>query len=256
VVVLADHGESLGDHGETSHGYFVYESTIHVPLLIHWPDGAAKYPDRVTESGGLIDVAPTILDFLRISAPPSFVGSTLLGHAEHPVYAESIYPQRNFGWAPLRALRAGQFKYIQAPKAELYDLAKDPGEHVNLIKVNPKEAESLNTRLNALMAKHAPTQSLAAVPMSAHTREVFGSLGYTGGGHHAATGLDPKDKLAEQEAYEGGLAYLYSGEYAKAIAAFQKIVKEDPRNAPAQCALNEAWRRSGTSKRASSVCPN
>ena len=254
VIVLADHGESLGDHGETSHGYFVYESTIHVPLLIHWP--AAKYPDRITAPGGLIDVAPTILDFLHIPAPPSFVGSSLLGHAEHAVYAESIYPQRSFGWAPLRSLRTGQYKYIQAPRAELYDLTKDPGEHVNLLKVNPKEAESLNARINALIAKYAPSPPQSAVPMSPHTREVLGSLGYTGGGRHPASGPDPKDKVAEQEAYENGLAFLYSGHYDKAIFSFQKIVKEDPRNAPALCALNEAYRRSGKPHGGTAACPN
>jgi choline-sulfatase len=256
VIVLADHGESLGDHGETSHGYFVYESTIHVPLLIHWPEGSVKYPDRITDPGGLIDVAPTILDFLHISAPPSFAGASLLGHSEHSVYAESIYPQRTFGWAPLRALRTGQYKYIQAPKAELYDLTKDPGEHANLVKINPKEAESLNTRINALMAKYAPSQPQSAVPMSPQTRAVLGSLGYTGGGHHPAAGPDPKDKLTEQEAYENGLAFLYSGHYDKAIVTLRKIVKDDPGNSPAQCALSEAYRRSGTAHGGTSACSN
>ncbi len=256
VIVLADHGESLGDHGETSHGYFVYESTIHVPLLIHWPHAAAKYPDRITEPGGLIDVAPTILDFLHIPVPTSFVGSSLLSHAEHAVYAESMYPQRTFGWAALRSLREGQFKYIQAPKAELYNLTSDPGEHVNLIKANPKEAESLDARINALMLKYAPAQPQSAVPMSARTREVLGSLGYTGGGHHAPGGPDPKDKLAEQEAYENGLAFLYSGHYDEAIVALHKIVKEDPHNAPVQCALNEAYRRSGKPNNGAAACPN
>jgi TolA-binding protein len=157
-------------------------------------------------------------------------------------------------------LRIGQYKYILAPKAELYDLEKDRGEHVNLIKVNPKEAESLKTRLSALTAKYAPPQPQSAVPMSAHTRDVLGSLGYIAGGHHATGGPDPrpdpKDKLAEQEAYENGLAFLYSGHYDKAIVAFRKIVKDDPRNAPAQCALDEAYRRSGAPKGGTSACPN
>ncbi|MGB7760956.1 MAG: sulfatase, partial [Bryobacteraceae bacterium] len=87
VILLADHGESLGDHGETSHGYFIYESTMHVPLMIHWPAGASKCPERVTEAGGLIDVAPTILDFLHIAAPPSFEGVSLLsGVSERMIY--------------------------------------------------------------------------------------------------------------------------------------------------------------------------
>jgi choline-sulfatase len=80
-ALLADHGESLGDHGETSHGYFIYESTMHVPLIVHWPAGAAVYPARVSEAGGLIDVAPTILDWLHITPPASFEGQACCRHA-------------------------------------------------------------------------------------------------------------------------------------------------------------------------------
>jgi len=117
VILLADHGEGLGDHGETSHGYFIYESTMHVPLIVHWPVGAAKFPERIAQPGGLIDVAPTILDFLHIAAPPSFEGASLLpGHGDRTPYGESVYPQENFGWAALRSLQSGSINTSMRPK--------------------------------------------------------------------------------------------------------------------------------------------
>lgn len=254
IVIVGDHGESLGDHGETSHGYFVYESTIHVPLVVHWPEGSPKFPERIAEPGGLIDVAPALLDFLHIAAPPSFEGVSLLpGHGEHAVYSESVYPHQAFGWAPLRALRLGPLKYIDAPKPELYDLAKDPGERVNTIAMDPKEAASMKARIAELMNKYPPKPPPAGAPaISSRTKEVLGSLGYTAGGkqtsNHAA--VDPKDRVAEAEAYESGLALLYSSRYDRAIQTFQRIVTRDPRNLPALCALGEAYLRSGNSTRA------
>lgn len=257
IVLLADHGESLGDHGETSHGYFVYESTLHVPLIVHWPahwpGSSAGYPGRIQQPGGLMDVAPTILDFLHISAAASFEGVSLLpGHEPHAVYSESIYPQRGFGWAPLRSLRTGQYKYIDAPRAELYDVAKDPSERVNVLAAHPKEAQALKAELTALMARYPPKQSSAAAEISSRTREVLKSLGYLAGGRQPARKqpADPKDKLPEAEAYENGLAFLYSARYEKAIATFQRIVTRDAGNLPALCALGESYLRQGDGTRA------
>jgi arylsulfatase A-like enzyme len=249
VILLADHGESLGDHGETSHGYFAYESTIHVPLIFHWPAGSIKYPERITQAAGLIDVAPAILDFLHIPAPPSFEGASLLpGRGERAVYSESIYPLDAFGWAALTTLRSGPYKYINAPRAELYDLAKDPGEKTNIVAAHASEAQSLKARIAELMARYPPKQTAATPRISARTREILGSLGYTAGGKSAARkeAADPKDKLAEAEAYENGLTFLYSGQYRQAVAVLNRI----PRNLPAQTALGEAYLRSGNAARA------
>ncbi|HEX4810634.1 MAG TPA: sulfatase, partial [Bryobacteraceae bacterium] len=134
VILFADHGESLGDHGEASHGYYAYQSTLWVPLLMHWPD-ARNAPARgnVDQPAGLIDVAPTILDFLHITVPPSFEGESLLQQGNRAVYSESVYARDAFRWAPLLALREGSLKYIDAPKPELYDLSADPHERINLI---------------------------------------------------------------------------------------------------------------------------
>ena len=97
VILVADHGESLGDHGETSHGYFIYQSTMHVPLIIHWPAKAKIIRSESATAGGLIDVAPTILDFLHISAPPSFEGVSSLPGSRRTSqsYGERAYPLRN-----------------------------------------------------------------------------------------------------------------------------------------------------------------
>jgi tetratricopeptide (TPR) repeat protein len=253
IVVLGDHGESLGDHGETSHGYFAYESTIHVPLIFHWPAGSTKYPERITQAAGLIDVAPAILEFLHIPAPPSFEGTSLLpGRSGRDVYSESVYPLDTFGWAALTTLRVGPYKYINAPRAELYDLAKDPGEKTNIVAAHASEAQSMKVRIQELMARYPPKQTAATPRISARTREILGSLGYTAGGKPAARKerADPKDKLAEAEAYENGLTFLYSGQFGQAIAVFNRIAARDPRNLPAQTALGEAYLRSGNAARA------
>ncbi|HYA17449.1 MAG TPA: sulfatase-like hydrolase/transferase [Bryobacteraceae bacterium] len=250
VLVLSDHGESLGDHGESAHGYFVYEATLHVPLIVHWPAGAPPRPQSVDQPGGLIDVAPAILDFLNIPAPPSFRGISLLREA-HPVFSESVYARDTFGWAALRSLREGNYKYVDAPKPEFYDLGKDPGEAANALASHQKEAAAMKARLNQLMAEKPAQRAAGAPELSAGTRAQLGSLGYTAGAKPAASsGADPKDRLAEEEAYENGLALLYSADYAATIRVLSLVVAQDQQNLPALCALGEAHFRSGHAQRA------
>jgi choline-sulfatase len=252
VILLSDHGESLGDHGETSHGYFIYESTMHVPLIIHWPAGTTAHPERASQQGGLIDLAPTILDFLSIPAPPSFEGVSLLSGRERTTYGESVYAQENFGWAALRSIQSGAYKYIDAPRAELYDVLKDPTERTNILTAHPQEVRSMKSQLDALMARSGPPPQQSSSKVSPRIREILGSLGYTAGGRKATQGqsADPKDKIGENEAFENGLTFLYSARYDKAIPALQTLVKQDPQNLPALCALGEAYLRSGNGPRA------
>lgn len=142
IVVVGDHGESLGDHGERDHGIFVYESVLRVPLIVRAPRiGAARVPDVVR----LVDVMPTVVDLLGMPNA-STDGSSLAGlmrggteRVEREAYAESRYPAR-FGWSPVRALRAGRYKVIDAPKPELYDLDRDPFEERNLYATRPELA--------------------------------------------------------------------------------------------------------------------
>ena len=139
VVVMGDHGESLGDHGEGTHGFFVYESVLHVPLLIRAPYDAMR-GRKVADVVRSVDVQPTVLDLLGIRSTETFEGQSLAplmtgvrSELGLEAYAEAVYPRFHFGWSDLRTLRAGRYKYIEAPRPELYDLEKDPNETTNIL---------------------------------------------------------------------------------------------------------------------------
>jgi choline-sulfatase len=251
VILLSDHGESLGEHGETSHGYFIYQSTLHVPLMIHWPSGTPAYAARVNEPAGLIDVAPTILDYLHVPAPPSFEGQSLLSDlkpgsetAAHAVFSESVYTRDAFGWAPLRCLRAGKYKYIAAPKPELYDLQQDPDEQVNLAAKNPAEAQELRARVEKLLAHRPATQQAAHQDMSPSTRSLLQSLGYISAGPKTTSDRaapDPKDRLPEYHLYEQALTALSDRRMEEAIATFHEILAQNPDNTLARRDLGDCY---------------
>jgi len=231
VVVTADHGEGLGDHGESDHGYFIYESTLHVPLILHWPQGGRKLPATVAEPVGLIDVAPSILDFLKIPAPGSFKGHTFLTGNARPVFSESVYARDSFGWAPLRSLRVGDWKYIEAPKPELYNLASDPGERANLIAKNPTEAANLKAQLAKYAASAAPAALADGNPQK--KKEVLESLGYLAPGprgSRSGTAADPKDRLPILLRYEEALGMMAARRYNAAVASLRAILVSDPGN--------------------------
>jgi arylsulfatase A-like enzyme len=246
VMLLSDHGESLGDHGEDSHGYFIYESTLRVPLIVHWPDGAPGRPVRDDRPAGLMDVAPTILDFLHIALPPSFEGRSLhdassdvsgdaSGDASNSrgVYSESLYAYDGFGWAPLRSLREGAYKYIDAPGPELYNLAADPHEQINLYGKDSARARDLKSELRKLLASHAPKQPATPASISPRTRALLASLGYLSGGPHTAAGAampDPKQRLPEYRLYELAQSLLYDRHLEEAAIIFRQILARDPKN--------------------------
>jgi tetratricopeptide (TPR) repeat protein len=248
VILLSDHGESLGDHGEASHGYFIYQSTLHVPLIVHWPADSSGHPARVEDPVGLLDVAPTVLGFLRIPAPASFHGVNLLSELPHAVYSESMYTRDAFQWAPLRSLRIGWRQYIQAPRPELYDLRQDPRELSNLAGANAGDAHSMAGQLANLLAQFAPKPKSAASRILPQARGALESLGYLGGAARANggnAGADPKDKLAEYNLYEKALTALYGGRPDGAIAGFHAALAEDPHNMLARYYLGDAYLRSG-----------
>jgi len=248
VIVLSDHGESLGEHGEQSHGYFIYRSTTWVPLLVHWPAGTANMPARVTAPGGLIDVAPTILDFLRFDPPRTFAGTSLLSHRSRTVYSESIYPRDAFHWAPLRSLRVGPNRLVSAPKPELYNEERDGEEKVNLAARDSAETGELQHQLAALLTLYRPaTAPQPDAAMATEERAALGSLGYANGspGAQGDNGPDPKDRLAEYNLFEKALEALYGGREAAAIAGFQQVLARDRANSLARYYLGEAYLRTG-----------
>jgi arylsulfatase A-like enzyme/Flp pilus assembly protein TadD len=254
IVFLSDHGESLGEHGESTHGYFIYQSTLHVPLVIHWPEGSPPQPARVDEPVGLIDVAPTIVQFLNLPQPTTFQGQSLLGllkadasYAPREVYGESAYAHDKFGWAPLRSLRVGNFKYIDAPNAELYDLTHDPGEQHNLISARTTVASSLRDRLWDVRKRlslgspglPSPAQVSPEVLAGLHA---LGYLGFSGiySGRNT-TGPDPKDRLTEYRQYLRGLELSQTGHADEAAATFREVLDEDDQNLPAHDDLADCY---------------
>lgn len=253
VVVLSDHGEGLGDHGEMTHGYFIYQSTLHVPLIFHWPEGAPKFRARVRQPAGLIDVSPTILDFLGIPRPASFQGHSLLAEirsagasAPHAIYSESVYAHDAFGWAALRGLRWGNDYYIQAPHPELYNLKKDPGELHNLYAQNRALAQSLANRLAELRARYAARPQKTPANLSRQNLARLESLGYLTAGpieKSSSSGPepDPKDRLLEYRVFERALLALQDGRLGDAIPSFEEILRRDPRNTLARFHLGEAY---------------
>ncbi len=256
IVFTADHGESLGEHGESTHGYFVYQSTLHVPLIIHWPRGMGPYPARSDSPAGLIDVAPTILEALRLPPPATFQGRSLLDQldpqapaAPREVYSESLYAHDNFRCAPLRSLRVGNDQYISAPRAELYDLQRDHHEIHNLASDDKTLAASFEDRLAALMSQYAPSTAHGpSSPVSLPDRARLRALGYLAmtGPEPPPTesGVDPKDRLGEYRQYLGATRLARIGRLPEAASAFRKIIAEDPGDFPARidladCYLNE-----------------
>ena len=245
VVLLADHGESLGDHGESSHGYFAYESTLHVPLMIHWPEGAPNFPARAANPVGLIDVAPTILEALHLPAQPSFEGTSLMKFDEtpaHAVYSESVYARDQFRWAALRTLRIGQWKLVDAPRAELYDLEKDPRELSNVVRANSAEATTLRAELSKLLARYAPSEKAPVRDTSSGTRSALQSLGYLSGTQRKGSeGPDPKDRLPEYQLFEKALDAFYAQRFDAAIAGLRRVLSQDPGNLPARGTLGQVY---------------
>jgi choline-sulfatase len=234
IVLTSDHGESLGEHGEKTHGYFIYESALRVPLIFHWPAGAGQYPARVDDPVSLIDVGPSILDFLAIPAPPQFRGNSLLRLLRthppdtEPVYGESMYARDHLGCSPLRSVRVGRYKYIEAPKPELYDLATDPREMQNLYERNRSQALDLRARLLSIYnGERRPAKTTVNPEVLSRLR----SLGYLAGGpSRAESGADPKDRLGEYERYGRAIRLANTGHLPEAIREFKKVLEEDGQN--------------------------
>jgi arylsulfatase A-like enzyme/Tfp pilus assembly protein PilF len=256
IVFTSDHGESLGEHGEKTHQYFIYESTLWVPLIIHWPAGVPTCQPRVEEPASLLDVAPTILQYLGIPSPPQFQGRSLLdllsGKVQSPareVYSESLYARDHLDCSPLRSLRLGQYKYIGAPKPELYDLARDPGEQHNLFTTQNALALSLRERLLTLRSRYSSglhTGGQAAVDLETLNR--LSSLGYLALSHRQVnaddSGIDPKDRIGEYRQYGRAIMLASAGQLPEAIEEFGKVLKDDPGNVLARFYLAVCYFRS------------
>jgi arylsulfatase A-like enzyme/Tfp pilus assembly protein PilF len=244
VVVAGDHGESLGDHGEEAHGFFIYESVVRVPLIVRAPYASMR-GRRVADPVRTVDVLPTALDLLGIPAPPTVEGRSLAplmtGDArelELEAYAEATYPLHHFGWSDLRALRSGRFKLIAAPRPELYDLQNDPGETQNLFETRRPLGDSMLARLQE-MERAMKTEGVSAEPtpeIDPDARERLAALGYVGtfvattAAPDRASLPDPKDKVHLFNLMTNARE-LSKGEdrFTRVIRMLTQVVEEDPK---------------------------
>src|SRR5262245_47750054 len=236
IVLLSDHGEGLGDHGEQEHGLFVYDEAVRVPLIIK-QEGNAGAGRRVADLVQHIDLVPTILDLVKAPVPGNLRGRSLKALLdgtgrlpETSVYSEALYARYHFGWSELVALTDARYRYIKAPREELYDLQTDPHERQNLAADRTQARQALRGALDRLVANatiHAP----ASVPADA--RERLQALGYVGAQTDISdapgeTLPDPKDKRQILETYRAAVDLAAERKWLAAIGLLQQIVHEDP----------------------------
>jgi choline-sulfatase len=272
IVATGDHGESLGEHGESEHGVLLYDATLHVPLIIQ----GAGVPVGVTvrRQARHVDILPTVLALLNVNGPARLDGVDVLallgsdreqigvrprsGRPSDPAvsYAESRFGELHFGWSPIRSARDGTWKYIDAPAPELYNLAADPGERDNREQDRASTASGLARVLGEIVARGAaPTRASAP---NADASERLRSLGYIGttialdhAGKPPGTVADPKKEIARYETYvrtfNDGMALLDAHRAAEGEATFRRLARAFPRSFEAHQYLGRALAARGSS---------
>jgi arylsulfatase A-like enzyme/Flp pilus assembly protein TadD len=252
IAVAADHGESLGEHGELTHSIFLYDSTIHVPLLLKLP--GHRFPgQRVHAAASLVDLAPTLLEVLGQKPPPAMQGQSLLpliGNPRpenRPSFATGDHSERSFGWSALASLRVGGQLFVRAPLPELYDLDSDPGAKTNLYRVKRIAAVRLASQLNNFV-KSIGTGAPQALQdgLNEKSREQLSALGYVASGKTGPpSSIDPKDRIdVANDMHDASLA-IEEGKEATVIPLLLRVVAKDPQIQAAQYYLGIAYSRNG-----------
>jgi len=256
IAMMSDHGESLGDHGEEFHGFFLYDATIHVPLLLKLP-GDRFAGKRIDSPVGLVDVLPTILHAVGIEVPQEVQGESLLAMMapepkpaangstatasppDRPLYSETEYGVRAYGWSAVRSLRTGKYLFIEAPRRELYDMLADPKAEHDLSASSKAVADTLQSQLDAFRLK-TKKNGEAPVPVAdPEAQEKLAALGYTAASEDSAMtaaaaaakgigGGDPKDKI-EIGNWMGEANYLLEvSRLDEAIVLLKKSIAKQP----------------------------
>lgn len=243
-VVTSDHGEAFGERGEESHGLFVYDTTLRVPLLLRGPGLPAGL--RCGPPVSLRDLPATLAAWAGAGGLPGrslerFWARDGTAAAEPPLYAETLAPRLDFGWSELRAWRSGRHKYVRAPRAELYDLEDDPEESRNLAAAHPELAASLEGELRAALAKMGDVEAHRAA--GSDTSERLRSLGYVQGPGGRGSGADPKDRLEVARRIARATGPFRGPE--EVVTVYRDIDRLDPENPLVGLRLADALLRAG-----------
>ena len=248
IAVMADHGESLGAHGENTHGIFLYDETLHVPLLFKLPASHAA-GKRIDARVRLVDVAPTILQEAGLPVPNEMQGESLsammmtkpaadshgagAAEEERSAYAETDYPHRAFGWSSLRALRSGKYLYVRAPQRELYNQVIDPENGRNLAAGAKAVADTLAAQLDAFRSRTSQTLVELSKPDAEQTQKLQ-ALGYVASNaaeshdDEKLTGVDPKTKIEVSNLLHDAMFDVEDARYQEAVPLLKRVLAEEP----------------------------
>lgn len=252
TIVVADHGEGLGEHGEQAHGIFIYDSTMRVPLVIHFPGRVAPgvvVPDLV----GTQEILPTALDLIGIPVPRSVEAESMVPllrgqrARREPLFLETMLPKNLIGWTAIEGLRTAELKYVESPNPELYDLERDPRETANAARERAAEAEDLGKRLSAYRAAAAGRGSESSRPaeIDEATRQRLAALGYAVDAEPGGTpeGRDPKDLVELFNNVFGSIELVSQRRWNEARTLLERVLELHPRHVGAMVNIGETYRR-------------
>ena len=258
IILLSDHGEGLGDHGEDEHGVFLYRETTQVPLIIRMP-GDRFAGRRVADPVQHIDLMPTVLDLSHLAGRDGLRGRSLRPVLEGRgtlagtgIYAETLLPRLHFGWSELYALTDERYRFIRAPRDELYDLSKDPGERTSIANERVTVRAAMRQAVEDLIAG---TQLSAPSAVSESDRQRLAALGYVGTGQSAPLTTpgdslpDPKDKAGLLQRYRRATTLAAAEQWPEAINALREVLREDA-NMP------DVWLQLGRASQAAGRLPD
>jgi arylsulfatase A-like enzyme/Tfp pilus assembly protein PilF len=255
IVLCGDHGESLGEHGEKTHGFFIYNATMHVPLIIRLPEN--RLPENasartIADPVSLVDLMPTVLDAVGLQIPSQVQGRSLLSELrsdrdhddqaerDRVLYGETFLPRLHFNWSELRGSENTRYHFIDAPRPELYDLAKDPGEVHNLFTEKKAVAEEMHAKLVGMIRDYSAGKELAEKtsldPALMERLKALGYAGFSGGSDPAISSRDlpdPKDRVVTYELVSDAIADSQHGRYLESIEKLKSAIQTEPNSLPA-----------------------
>lgn len=248
IVFCSDHGEGLGEHGESGHAVFIYDATLRVPLIFMQPD-LIPQGKVVSEEARLIDIMPTILDLLGLKKPKETQGSSLTGliNGKHrpqdlSAYSESNYAHYHFNWSELKSWRTPEWKYIKSTEPELYDLKNDPHELTNLAKEKPDVVVKLDRELEAFLKKTTSAKKEKKAKVDEETKEKLMSLGYVQGTTGATKEPVPIKMVQVMERMNLADRQANSGLLNEAVAGYFEVIKLDAGNMEAYLHLAQCYK--------------